>query len=60
MENWLVSHYRRRQDDLTQSWVNQELEAYGFRVVETHSGHDGEGLELCRVVVLKNALKNAQ
>ncbi|KAM3090878.1 class I SAM-dependent methyltransferase [Phormidesmis sp. 146-12] len=50
----IISQYRSRRDDLTQGWVDQELEGYGFRVVETHSGYDGGGLELCRVAVLQS------
>jgi SAM-dependent methyltransferase len=49
----IISQYRSRRDDLTQGWVNQELEGYGLRVVETHSGYNGDGLELCRVAVLQ-------
>jgi SAM-dependent methyltransferase len=50
----IISQYRSRRDDLTQGWINQELEGYGLRVVETHSGHSGNGLELCRVAVLQS------
>ena len=49
----IISQYRSRHDDLTQDWVDQELEGYGFRVVEVHSGYDGDGLELCRAAVLQ-------
>lgn len=49
----IISQYRSRRDDLTEGWVDQELEGYGFRVVETHSGYNGDGLELCRVAVLQ-------
>jgi SAM-dependent methyltransferase len=50
----IISQYRSRHDDLTQGWVNQELEGYGLRVIETHSGYNGSGLELCRVAVLQS------
>jgi SAM-dependent methyltransferase len=50
----IISQYRSRRDDLTQGWVNQELEEYGLRVVEMYSGYDGNGLELCRVAVLQS------
>lgn len=50
----IVSQYRSHRDDLTQGWIDQELEEYGFRVVETHSGYTGNGLELCRVAVLQS------
>lgn len=49
----IVSQYRSRRDDLSQGWIDQELEEYGFRVVEIHSGYSREGLELCRVAVLE-------
>ena len=49
----IISQYRSRYDDLTQGWVERELKIYGFWVVETHSGYDGSGLELCRVAVLQ-------
>ncbi|MBD1877042.1 class I SAM-dependent methyltransferase [Nodosilinea sp. FACHB-131] len=50
----IISQYRSRRDDLTHGWVDQELEGYGFRVIETHSGYSGGGLELCRVAVLES------
>jgi SAM-dependent methyltransferase len=49
----IISHYRSRHDNLVHGWVDQELTEYGFRVVETHSGYNGSGLELCRVAVLQ-------
>ncbi len=49
----IISQYRSRRDNLSQGWIDQELEEYGFRVVEIHSGSSGEGLELCRVAVLE-------
>jgi SAM-dependent methyltransferase len=49
----IISQYRSRHDDLTQGWVDQEIERYGFQVVEAHSGYSGGGLELCRVAVLQ-------
>jgi hypothetical protein len=49
----IISQYRSRHDDFTQGWVDREIERYGFQVVETHSGYDGSGLELCRVAVLQ-------
>jgi SAM-dependent methyltransferase len=48
----IISQYRSRYDNLTEGWVDQEIERYGFQVVETHSGYNGGGLELCRVAVL--------
>lgn len=49
----IISQYRSRRDDLTQGWLNPELEAYGFQISELHSGYNYNGLELCRVVVLQ-------
>lgn len=49
----IVSQYRSRQDDLSQGWIDQELESYGYQVIEIHSGFSGSGLELCRVAVLQ-------
>lgn len=49
----IISQYRSRHDNLSQGWIDQELEEYGFRVVEIHSGYSGEGLELCRVAVVE-------
>jgi SAM-dependent methyltransferase len=49
----IISQYRSRRDDLSQDWINPELEGYGLRVVETYSGYSGDGLELCRVAVLQ-------
>ncbi|MBD1842620.1 class I SAM-dependent methyltransferase [Cyanobacteria bacterium FACHB-63] len=51
----IISQYRSRHDDLTQGWVERELERYGFRDVEVHSGYSADGLELCRVAVLHPA-----
>jgi hypothetical protein len=49
----IIAQYRSRRDDLTDGWVDRELDQYGFQVVERHSGYSGEGLELCRVAVLR-------
>jgi SAM-dependent methyltransferase len=49
----IISQYRSRREDLSQGWVDRELEMYGYHVVEVHSGYDGVGLELCRVAVLQ-------
>jgi len=49
----IIAQYRSRRDDLTDDWVDRELDQYGFQVVERHSGYSGEGLELCRVAVLR-------
>jgi hypothetical protein len=49
----IISQYRSRREDLSQGWVDRELEMYGYQVVEVHSGYNGIGLELCRVAVLE-------
>lgn len=48
----IISQYRSRHDNLTQGWIDQEIEMYDFPIVEVHSGYSKLGLELCRVVVL--------
>ncbi len=48
----IISQYRNRQDDLTDNWIDSELEECGFKVIATHSGYSTDGLELCRVAVL--------
>lgn len=50
----IVSQYRNRRDDFNQGWIDRDLVAWGFAVIEIHSGYSGDGLELCRVAVLKN------
>jgi hypothetical protein len=50
----IISQYRSRRDDLTKAWINDELAVWGFEVMATYSGYSGEGLELCRVVVLSS------
>lgn len=49
----IISQYRSRHDDLTQGWIEKDLAAWGFEVVSTYSGYSGNGLELCRVVVVR-------
>ncbi|BAU13631.1 hypothetical protein LEP3755_41710 [Leptolyngbya sp. NIES-3755] len=49
----IISQYRSRRDDLSQGWIDQELESYGYQIVEAHSGFSDRGLELCRVAVLQ-------
>lgn len=49
----IISQYRSRRDDLTQGWIDVDLTAWGFDVKSVFSGYSGEGLELCRVVVVK-------
>lgn len=51
----IISQYRGRHDDLTQGWVDRELEQYGFRHIEIHSGYSEGGLELSRIAVLHPA-----
>ena len=48
----IVSQYRSRRDNLTQGWIDQDLDAWEFPVREIHSGYSHEGLELCRVAIL--------
>jgi SAM-dependent methyltransferase len=48
----IIAQYRSRHDDLTQGWIDRELERYEFPVIEIHSGYSRDGLELCRVAVL--------
>lgn len=50
----IVSQYRSRHDDLTQGWIDKEIEMYGFSIVEVHSGYSKLGLELCRVGILSS------
>lgn len=52
----IISQYRSRHDDLTQGWIDKEIEMYGFPVLEVHSGYSKVGLELCRVAVLPSQL----
>ncbi|MEM7761530.1 MAG: class I SAM-dependent methyltransferase [Cyanobacteria bacterium P01_A01_bin.40] len=56
----IISQYRSSHDDLTQGWIDKEIEMYGFTVVEVHSGYSKFGLELCRVVVLPSQLRSSQ
>lgn len=49
----IISQYRSRRDDLTQNWIDRDLQMWGFQVAEVHSGYSGDGLELCRVAVLR-------
>lgn len=49
----ILSQYRNRRDNLAEGWISSALPEWGFRVAETHSGYNGDGLELCRVAVLQ-------
>ncbi len=50
----ILSHYRSRRDDLTQGWIDADLAAWGFPITAIHSGYGEDGLELCRVAVLRS------
>ena len=50
----ILAQYRSRKEDLSQGWINQTLEGYGYAVSEQYSGFDGQGRELCRIVTLIN------
>lgn len=52
----IISQYRSRHNDLTQGWIDKEIEIYAFPVVEIFSGYSQAGLELCRVAVLQSQL----
>lgn len=49
----IISQYRSRHDDLTQGWINRDLAVWGFEVVSTYSGYSRDGLELCRIEVVR-------
>ncbi|HSH01606.1 MAG TPA: class I SAM-dependent methyltransferase [Anaerolineae bacterium] len=48
----LISQYRSRREDLGVGWVEEELVAWGWRVMERYEGYSEAGLALCRVVVV--------
>jgi hypothetical protein len=50
----LVARYRSRKEDLSRGWIDDELKAAGFNVVGVTSGFNGQGLELCRVTMLRH------
>jgi SAM-dependent methyltransferase len=50
----LVAHYRSRREDLSIDWVDDHLRELGFTVTVGSSGYSEDGLELTRVVVIRN------
>jgi SAM-dependent methyltransferase len=54
----LLSHYRSSRDNLAIGWIDDDLKAWGFKAIEIHSGYDANGLELCRVAVLRSLLSH--
>jgi SAM-dependent methyltransferase len=53
----ILSHYRSSRDKLATGWLDNDLVTWGFNVIEMHSGYDANGLELCRVAVLRSLSK---
>ncbi len=49
----ILSDYRSRRDDLTRGWLEDDVRDWGFAVEATYSGYGEDGLELCRVVILR-------
>jgi SAM-dependent methyltransferase len=49
----LVARYRSRNEDLSRGWIDDELKAAGFNVVGVTHGFNGQGLEQCRVTMLR-------
>ncbi len=48
----LVTHYRSSSEDLSRDWLDADLRADGFNVVNTISGFDSTGREKCRVTIV--------